>query len=141
MCYGSYIETLYTALRDNFRIIKNQTDEQDSKPLWKANWWIHTAKLSQVFSYESKVLYCCHGSYILFVISKPDVIWQQLVGPMCVSMLHWFITGQGPSRKGGMLGRWRSSCASRRLSTRWLMLKRTAITLFCLQKLMLLLLF
>lgn len=56
------------------------------------------AKLSQVFGYQSKVLQCCNGSFILFS-SKPEVTLPAATLLSLCSTLHSLSAEKGPLKR------------------------------------------
>lgn len=143
MCYGPYIEMLI--LRDNFRISKkSDKGKQDSKLLWESKLVKLSGKTFLDFWLSSKVLHCCNGCLVLFILfsSKPKVTLPAASRLSMCSTLYSLSRGEGPWDQGITAGKWGPFCAPHWFNSEWLSprltLKRTIDDPFCLLNLMLL---
>lgn len=129
-------------LTDSFRINKNQTQPSRlANFCGRTNWRIYAAKIFQVLNYQSKVLKCCNGSLVLFILfsCKPEVTCQRLaifLHVECFTQLP-----RGRTHKKRVPGEVETLlCPSLiQLSpglSQWLAVAGTAKDLFCLLKLM-----
>lgn len=113
VCHGPYWEMFM--LTHNFRTNKNHTKGSRQASFYRrANWWICLAKFFQVLGYQSQVLKCCNGPFVLFILfsSKPEVTCQWLVLFLCVPCFTHFSRGKGPLERESRLDGGGDSCPS-----------------------------